>query len=284
MPFVSPTARRRILITGETGAGKTRCIRTFPGPKMVLVCPGEFGQDTLLKTDGTPLDDDTKVIVWESDPEKPQTSTAIIDEFRKMLFGIVRGKEGPVHTLAIDGIHKLYEYMMDAKSGGEYFAGSPFKTESRNDSQVVDPRVSAQAEHLLMDTLSIVHLSRIPIVLVTIWDKGTGIRKAKVQADGSKEKWQDIPQHNMPALYSAASRKILGQFGVCLYAKAETKKVEKEVNGRKAWVSERQFVWQTQPDNEVGACAVKADDGKVIDIPKFVRADWRELAKYLEQG
>lgn len=281
MPFVQPTVRRRVLITGETGSGKTRSLRTFPGPKIILNCPGEFGQDTLLKGDGSPLDDDTKVIVWESDPEKPITSTAIVEDFRRMLFRIAQGKEGPCHTLAIDGIHKAYEYMMDAKSGGEYFAGSPFKTESRNDSQVVDPRVSAQAEHLLADTLSIVHLSRIPIVVVTIWDKGTGIRKAKVQGDGTKEKWQDIPQHAMPALYSNASRKILGQFGVCVYASVATKKVEKVVNGVKQFVSERQWRWQTQPDAEVGACAVKGDDGIVTTIPKFIPADWNELAKYV---
>lgn len=278
MAFVTPTVRRRILITGETGSGKTHALRSFPSPKVILVCPGEKGQDTLLKYDGTPLDSDTRVIVWENDPSKPITSTAVIEEVRKQLFALVKE---PIQTLAIDGFHKLYEYAMDAKSGGEYFAGSPFKTESRNDTAVVDPRVSAQAEHWMTDTLSIALLSRIPYVVVTCWDTDKGTRKAKVLADGKKEKWQDVPTFKMPMLYSAASKKLLGEFGISVHASRSTWR-EKKSDG--SFASVTGYRWQTQPDNEVGACAIKGDSRVTAAIPKFVPADWGELAKYLEAG
>lgn len=276
MAFVTPTVRRRILITGETGSGKTHSLRSFPSPKVVLICPGEKGQDTLLKYDGTPLDADTRVIVWENDPSKPITSTAVIEEVRKQLFALVKE---PIQTLAIDGFHKLYEYAMDAKSGGEYFAGSPFKTESRNDTQVVDPRVSSQAEHWMTDTLSIALLSRIPYVVVTVWDADKGTRKAKTGPDGKKEKWTDIPTYKMPALYSGASKKLLGEFGISVHATRATWR-EKKADGSFATITG--FRWQTQPDNEVGACQIKGEGERVQAIPKFVNADWRELAKYLE--
>ena len=276
MPFVVPTVRRRILITGETGSGKSNALRTFPGPKLVLVFPGEKGQDTLLKADGSPLDDDTTVRVWQNEGEKPPLSTQVIEDVRKETIAAL--KTPGLVTFAGDGLHKLYEYVMDAKSGGEYFAGSPFKTESKMDTQVVDPRVSMQAEHWLTDYLSLICLSKVPYVVVTMWDKDAGVRKAKT-VDGKKEKWQDIPTFKMPALYSGASRKVLGEFGYQMHASVQWKRVE-VAPGK--FERQRLFRWQTAPDDEVGACGVKIDSKVANTIPKFISADWRELAKYVE--
>src|SRR6185295_8052142 len=189
MPFVMPTVRRRVLITGETGSGKSNALRTFPGPKVVLVFPGEKGQDTRLKADGSPLDDDTTVRVWQNEGEKPPLSTQVIEDVRKETIAAL--KTPGLVTFAGDGLHKLYEYVMDAKSGGEYFAGSPFKTESKADSQVVDPRVSMQAEHWLSDYISTISLSRVPYAALTMWDQDKGVRRAKM-VNGTKEKWTDI--------------------------------------------------------------------------------------------
>lgn len=276
MPFVTPTARRRILITGETGSGKTHSLRSFPGPKFVLLFPGEKGQDTLLGSDGSPLDADTTVRVFEMG-DKPITSTEVIEQVRKETIA-ARKIDGLV-TFCGDGYHKLYEYVMDALSGGEYFAGSPFKTETKMDTQVVDPRVASQAEHWMADYISSISLSKIPYVVLTGWDKDAGIRRAKMQADGKKEKWTDIPTFKMPALYSQASRKILGEFGICVHASVTSKR--KEVSAGK-FERVREYRWQTIADDEVGACAIKGDAAKTALIPKFILADWRELAKYVE--
>lgn len=281
MPFVIPTVRRRVLITGETGSGKTNSLRSFPGPKFVMVYPGEKGQDTLLKGDGQPLDDDMTVRMWQHAEDKtgemrPQLSSEVIESVRKATLEAL--KTPGLVTFCGDGLHKLYEYVMDAKSGGEYFAGSPFKTESKQDMQVVDPRVSSQAEHWLTDYLSLVCLSRVPYVVMTMWDKDAGVRKAKL-VDGKKEKWQDIPTFKMPALYSAASRKVLGEFGYQLHASSVWKRVEVAPGKLER---RRLFQWQTAPDDEVGACGVKIDAAVATTIPKFIPADWRELAKYVE--
>jgi len=280
MPFVTPTVRRRILITGETGSGKTNSLRTFPGPKFVMVYPGEKGQDTLLQASGVPLDSDTTVQVWQhadSKDGKPQLSSEIIEHARRATIDAIRIPG--IVTFCGDGLHKLYEYVMDALSGGEYFAGSPFQTATRDNNAVVDPRVASQAEHWISDYLSLISLSRIPYVVVTTWDKDTGIRKAKMQADGKKEKWTDIPTHKMPALYSAASRKVLGEFGYQVHASV----VEKRVDiGNGKFERQRLYRWQTAPDAEVGACGIKIDSAIASTIPKFIGADWKELAKYVE--
>ena len=275
MPFVTPTVRRRVLITGETGSGKTFSLRSTPAPRVILVFPGEHGHDTLVKPDGSPLDPETTVLVWEHDEKK--TSTQVIDEVRKETIKVLQIPG--LQSFCGDGYHKLHEYVMDALSGGEFFKGSPFKTESGIDSAVVDPRIASQAEHWMSDYLTMVCQSKVPYVFFTCWDKDTGVRRAKQQADGKKEKWTDIPQHKMPALYSAASRRILGQFGVCVHASAIWKRVAPGSPERV-----RDYRWQTVPDNEVGACAVKGDDAVTKLIPKFIPANWPALAKYLQEA
>ena len=52
--------------------------------------------------------------------------------------------------------------------------------------------------------------------------------------------------------------------------------------GRRFGPSERVYQWQTQADDLVGACAIKGDSAMTAQIPKFIPADWRELAKYVE--
>ena len=263
------------MITGETGSGKTHALRSVPGPKIVLVFPGEHGHDSLCQSDGTPLDPDMQVLVWEHDAKKG--STQVIEEVRKETLKAL-ATPGLV-SFCGDGFHKLYEYVMDALSGGNFFEGAPIKTESREDTFVVDPRVASQAEHWMSDYLTMVCQSKVPYVFMTVWDKDTGVRKANKEL---KEKWTDIPQHKMPALYSAASRRILGQFGICVHASARRIRGKAIPDKPGKFEVVREFRWQTQPDAEVGACAVKGDAAVTAKIPKFVPADWRELAKYLE--
>jgi hypothetical protein len=82
----------------------------------------------------------------------------------------------------------------------------------------------------------------------------------------------------MPALYSAASRRVLGEFGICVHASAVWKRVE--VTPGK-WERQRLYRWQTVADEEVGACAIKGDSAMTSKVPKFVPASWPELAAFL---
>jgi hypothetical protein len=292
MPYATPTnpteRRRRVLIVGATGSGKTHAFRTFPAPAYVQIYPGEKGQDTLLKADGSPAEPSMIVRTWENaDPGKSgtvQTSTQVIEEVRKETIAALRGDYGPVSTFCGDGLHKLYGYVMDALSGGEFFAGSPFKTESRNDTAVVDPRIASQAERWLFDYLSLVCQSRrIQYAVFTTWDADKGTRRAKKMADGSKEKWTEIPTAKLPALYSNAAGNILGEFGIVLHASSKWERQEvlgADGKGTGKFTRVRTFRWQTAADDEVASAAIKVPSE--VEIPKFVRADWRELAKYLE--
>jgi hypothetical protein len=279
MAFVTPTVRRRVLIVGETGSGKTHSLRSTPTPRTILVLPGEHGHDTLVHPDGSPLDPDTQVLVWVHDPDKP--STQVIEEVRKETIRIL--KTPGLQSFCADGFHQFYEFVIDAMSGGEYFKGKRWQTESREDTNVVDPRASSQAEAWMTDWLVDIHQSTVPYVFFTVWDQGKASREAGIDPrTGKKEKWQDLPQHKMPALFGKASRKILGRFGIVVYASSVAVKGKPIPDKPGKYERVREFRWQTQPDAEVGACAVKGDAAVTAKIPKLVPADWRELAKYLE--
>lgn len=277
MPFTSPTdpqtRRRRALIIGETGSGKTAAFRTFPGPKFVMIFPGEKGQDTLLKGDGTPIDADMTVRVCENadaSGKQMETSTAVIEQVRKETIAALRGDYGPITTFCGDGLHKLNGYVLDALSGGQFFAGSEVKTASNQNPDVLDPRVFGQAERWLFDYLSLVNQARkLPYAVFTSWDADKAVRKAS-KALG--EKWQDMPTAKMPALFAGASRNVIGEFGCVLHASV----------GKVEGVEGNVHRWQTKADSKVIGCQIKAPAEVVEKVPKFVRADWRELAKYLE--
>ena len=264
-----PTSRRRrVFIVGETGAGKTASFRTFPGPKFVLVFPGEKGSDTLLKGDGSPIDADMTVRTWENDEK--QNSSAVIEQVRKETIAALRGDYGQITTFCGDGLHKLNGYVLDALSGGQFFAGSEVKTASNQNPDVLDPRVFGQAERWLFDYLSLVNQARkLPYAVFTAWDADKAVRKAS-KALG--EKWQDMPTAKMPALFAGASRNVIGEFGVVLHASV----------GKVEGVEGNTYRWQTKADSKVIGCQVKAPAEVVEKIPKFIKADWRELARYLE--
>lgn len=273
MAFIQPTdpttRRRRVLITGETGAGKTHAFRTFPGPKFVMVFPGEKGADTLLKGDGSPVDSDMVVRYWEN-AERAEISSAIIEQVRKETIAALRGDYGAITTFCGDGLHKLNGYVLDALSGGQFFAGREVKTASNQNPDVFDPRVFGQAERWLFDYLSLVNQARkLPYAVFTAWDADKAVRKASKDLG---EKWQDMPTAKMPALFAGASRNVIGEFGVVLHASV----------GKVEGVEGNVHRWQTKADSKVIGCQVKAPSEVVSAIPKFVRADWRELAKYLE--
>ena len=277
MPFMQPTdpttRRRRVFIYGATGSGKTHAFRTFPGPRYVLICPGEKGQDTLLKGDGSPADADTIVRVWENaDPDGKQveTSTAVVEQVRKEIIAALKGTYGPITTLCIDGLDKLYHYVLDALSGGQYFEGSEIRTASNQNPDVLDPRVFGQAERWLFDLLSLVNQSRkMPYAAMSAWDAEKAIRKV---SKASGEKWTDVPQAYQPAFYSTAAKNICGQFGAVVHASV----------GKVEGVEGKVHRWQTKADAQVIGCQIKAPAEIVEKVPKFVRADWRELARYLE--
>lgn len=267
MPFITPgpstVSRTRVLINGAPNSGKTTSLLTFPGPRVILSYPGEGGYDSI--PDHDPL---TTKLVYVSDKlVSNPNSSQIITEVEK---ATVQALQVPgLQTFCGDGLHKLMAYVMDALSGGEYFAGSEVKTESAQNTSVLDPRVWNQAERWLANYLAVVKQSAVPYVVFTAWDADKQERKAqKVKG----EKWSDMPTSRMPALPGSMGRTVLGEFSVVVHASKGVIDAQKGVKG---------YRWQTKSDGDVMGAGIKTPVEIGEKIPKFVKADWRELAAYL---
>lgn len=255
-----------MLINGEPNSGKTTALLTFPGPRVVLSYPGEGGYDTLPDNDPTT----TKMVYISDKLTTTAPSSQIITEVEK---ATVAALQTPgLQTFCGDGLHKLATFVMDAMSGGQYFEGATIRTESASNTNVLDPRVWGQTERWLFNYLHIVKQSAVPNVVFTCWDQEKAERKAK-----PGEQWSTLTQHRMPALPGNIARTIMGEFTVIV--NASRGKYTDHKTGKET--ADRGYRWQTKSDGDVWGCAIKAPVGVVEKIPKFVKADWRELAAYL---
>lgn len=264
MAFVKPTdqgkRRTRVLINGETGSGKTQSLMTFPGPRVVLVYPGEGGYGTLPDADP-----ETTVLAWEAGGLN-ESSLSVINAVEKETAKWL-GTPG-LQTFCGDGLHKFMAYIMDAMSNGAFFEGLKVKTESKGDTEVLDPRVWGQAERWLIGYLNMVRQSNVPFVAITCWDSDKQERKTKVG-----EKWTEVPTKKLPALYGSMARTIMGEFSVTVHA---------DKRRLKPTDVQESFVWQTRADGEVMGAGIKAPPEVVEKIPKYIPQDWSTLSKWLK--
>ena len=266
MSFVTPTAnaRVRLLITGETGSGKTTSLLTFPARRVVMSYPGEHGYGSL------PVGDpDTLVFAWE-EKDLQMDSTQVVDEVDRRTREVIAGKHGPVHTFCGDGLHKFYEYILDSLSGGNYFAGSPVQDETKDNPDVLSPKVFGQAKRRLARYLHEIGQSPVPIAVFTAWDNDKGTRKAL-----QGEHWSKVPTAKYPAFFGGTvARDILGEFttGVVHSSRGRLKPTDTEATWR----------WQTRPSAGIVAAALKAPKEVATLVPPYVAADWGVLGKFLE--
>ncbi len=275
MPFIQPTdpatRRTRVHITGAPNSGKTTSLLTFSGTRIIISCPDEGGYDTIPK----PQDDPNTVsLVYEADQlTKNPTSTQIVEEVRKTLVAIIKGEHGDVHTVCVEGLHKLHARILDDLSGGEFFGGAVV-----GGKEGMDPRVFGGAERKLFELLSLICHSKIPCVVVTSWDEYEADRKAQVG-----ENWSMLPMHKLPALYGKTATRIMGEFGVTVHA-STVKLSALEKSAQESWLTkskELAYRWQTRPSGEVWGCAIKGDKKLIENIPLFIPQSWPILAEYL---
>src|SRR5215813_2484286 len=137
--------KRRILVGGLTSQGKTTSLCTFVyGPHnpvthpedaasyagekqgIILICPGETGELSLPKPTSHlvayALDDDT----GESHITGKK-SREYLDEFYEMIEDST--KEKP-YVLMLDGVHILYEHMINEISNGQFLQGDDMNYEN----------------------------------------------------------------------------------------------------------------------------------------------------------
>jgi len=194
-------ACQRVLISGAPLKGKTTSLMTFPGPRHILVAPGEQGFSTLRPND------QTFVHYWETDPNAPAMLWGVIwSELKTLTKEILAGKHGPCKTFAIDGLHCLYEAVMKANNF------DPVRMANEENYSKIYAVFHAEFKNYV----NYITNSPVDYVATTIWD-------GKEPVEGQKKVF-DI----FPSLPGAMAKDILGIFPMCVHA-------DKDPTGKYIW-------------------------------------------------
>ena len=201
MPFVAGLPWRntfsKVLLNGPPLSFKTTSLLTFPRPLHVIGIPGEQGLSTIRHDPAGGV----YVYGWEetvlADGTSTSTSPTVIwQELQAITREVLTGKRGPVHTVACDGIHKLYDLLRGVRGW------SP-ELEDRG-------KTSGAMHHDFRTYLSLVLGSTVPQKVMTCFD---GVEQDEV------EKGQKAPKLIYPGLYGYMAKDVMGYFPVTIHAK-----------------------------------------------------------------
>lgn len=240
---------RRVLINGPPFSGKTTSLRTWPKPLVIIVAPSEKGTTSLPAGEG--IKSFVRKTVYEENPNW----TGVLAEFNKQLHEVLTGKHGPVQTLAIDGIHKLYALFLNVVTNGAKARGELF--EGRQKYPQAGALFSACLDRILMAL-------NIPNVVMTCWD---GLEKDDPDEKGDTN--NPPSRHIFPNLPGQAAKDIMGEFPVVLYSL------------RQGAGPAAKYVWQTQPLGKVWGAGVKMPLEIAAKLPITVPQDWAVLERLL---
>lgn len=172
---------RRPLFNGKPGTGKTSGFMTLPGPRHIVIAPGEHGHSSIQE------DEQTKVYHWLADPGDPKVvPAALLAQFKIVVANIATQAYGPVTTLAIDGLHKLFDLI-------------------QRSIMISDNKEFGKYHRAFLDIISPLIASTIPYVAASCYDGAEAVEA------GSKE------TTIMPGLPGRMAVDIMGQFPVVFH-------------------------------------------------------------------
>jgi len=202
-----------------------------------------------------------KSFVWENiDISKPQNWTEIWRETKGLTIEILTGKHGPCDVFVGDGLHKLYQIVLAAVTGGKNFTGEEF-----------DPRNYSTSHAWFWEYVDLVWNAPVPWAVLTCWD-GLELDNpddARSKADGGKG--AAASKHVYPDLPGQAAKKIMGETSIVLYADCDG-----------AGDSARYF-WRTRASGRVWGASIKLPVSIIenVKIPKEVPQDFAALDKLI---
>lgn len=269
MPYTTYVAstKQRILISGFPNSGKTTCLPTFlygdhdywsenvsehtaavehaHDYKMVIIsCPGETG----IKS----LPTETKHITcyaYESPAEGPTSmkySVDVLKEFTEVLAMVTAGKP---NILALDGIHGLWDHLMNRGTSGEYLAGLPVGDDGNPFSSA---RLYSQTHKAFGQFMAGLYHSPIHTIIATVledWEAGSGNNTTRTPLP------RTAPRYLWPAIPGEMAKKVVSRFDARLSCRME----EMCLHGRKLCkeFSHKHFVWQFYPKGDVAGVGIK---------------------------
>ena len=222
----------RVMNWGRPNRFKTTAIvETAERPIQFLSLPGEKGYETIPSTP------DIVSHVWSVDDLTKVSPGAVIREVETVTAEILSGKHGAFTTIAVEGIHKFYDFCYDDAlsdlmssdtkgNGAEAFRGPAY----------------GLAHKRVMKYLNKLSASTAKNVIVTCWEAD--------RKDDPKSRDKNAPTHKAPALPGMLADAITGEYGVSI--RSTLKKTPKPGGGFDVVGG-----WQILPDTSVQGCAVK---------------------------
>ena len=261
MPFRALTLEARfrpagrVLLWGLPNVFKTTSIvETWPetdepGSKQFISLPGEKGWESV------PHRPSIVSHVWQVDDLGALSPDVAIREANEIATQVAAGKFGTPLTVAVEGIHKLYEYAFDA-AYQELLAIDDARTKPVGPDGVRGPAFG-EAEKTVMRFLNKLSASGVPHLVVTCWEAD--------KKDDPRSRDRNAPTHKAPDLPGRLASKITGEFGVSV--RAFIKKVPNGVKGS----------WQILPDPTAHGCAIKTSLEIAKGLPRTIPQDFRVL-------
>ncbi len=253
MPMAKVVNKRdkmRVLIAGAPNSGKTFSLATFiygqyahlaerevdalqyatDKSMVILNCPGEKGLASLPEGE--------HISSYSHVTDEGETSTSIVKDFVSLTGEILTGFDKIPNILAIDGIHNLYAYMLDALTSGAYFKGDDF-----------DSRLYGRCHSVFGNYLSAVYQSNIPLIICTTWEEWEN------RDDNVPPGTRNPVKYLYPALPGKMAKAICGHFDATLSARLERRCMHPTCTDSKA--NKEHYVWQFLPKGDVRGVGIK---------------------------
>lgn len=241
-------AVRRVLNIGPPNSRKTSALMTWPRPIHIVVAPGEKGSASIPREEGV------FPYVWEQ--EGPGVPAAQVwKAVRTLTREIISGGHGPCTTFALDGLHKIYQYIYELKFLGlcEAFPNV--------DQEKLAGRAYGVAHKEFLQYLTDVCQSNVPYAVFTCWS-------AKEKDDRENPKSQS---HIWPDLPGQVAQWVLGEFSVVLYSDVGPAQLDGSAKA----------TWQLRPAGAVAGVGVKAPVHIAKSLPATVPQNWTLLEPML---
>lgn len=259
MPFKALTPEQRVLPAGRVllwglpNTFKTSAIveswpEDFdtPGSKQFISLPGENGYETV------PHRPSIVSHVWEVEDIGQITPHQVLREANDIVTKVLQSK--PM-TVAVEGIHKLYDYAFDAcladLEAEDAARKQPVGTEG------LRGPAYGQAHKVVMRFLNKISAAGVPYLVVTCWEGE--------QKDDPKDRSKNAAMHKAPKLPGQLATVITGQFGVSI--RSSISRTPSGIVGK----------WQILPDPQVWGCAIKVDKAIAMGLPRTIPQDFRVL-------